>query len=254
MKRFSGCDKVSASAAGGEIGVSLVRQSPLLSWIGDFRAPLSLPRAVVPRSMVSRVLFTESSMPAAHRRILMDILYTNCAGLDIHKDTVVACSRRVTAGKVIREVRTFKTTTSDLLALSDWLASLGATHMAMEATPERGRRGRSPRLRAQAPLSVLPSREGDRYSRGHAGFALPPHSLEQAAEILLEGDAPGEMLREHAVKGIAVAPSVSFCSVLGGGKSCLRNCRSQCTFHTPHRNDCTGSCCHHSDYRRNGNA
>ena len=64
----------------------------------------------------------------------MDVLYANCAGLDIHKDTVVACSRRVSAGKVIRDVRTFKTTTSDLLALSDWLASQGATHIVMEAT------------------------------------------------------------------------------------------------------------------------
>jgi transposase len=64
----------------------------------------------------------------------MDVLYTSCAGLDIHKDPVVASSRRMTAGKVIREVRTFKTTTSELLALSDWLASLGATHIAMEAT------------------------------------------------------------------------------------------------------------------------
>jgi len=64
----------------------------------------------------------------------MDVLYANCAGLDIHKDTVVACSRRVTAGKVMREVRTFKTTTGELLALSEWLGSLGATHIAMEAT------------------------------------------------------------------------------------------------------------------------
>jgi transposase len=37
-------------------------------------------------------------------------------------------------GKVVREVRTFKTTTVDLLALSEWLASLGITHVAMEAT------------------------------------------------------------------------------------------------------------------------
>jgi transposase len=66
--------------------------------------------------------------------MIMDVLYANCAGLDIHKDTVVACSRRVTAGKVMREVRTFKTTTGELLALSEWLASLGATHIAMEAT------------------------------------------------------------------------------------------------------------------------
>ena len=64
----------------------------------------------------------------------MDVLYANCAGLDIHKDTVVACSRRVIDGKVMREVRTFKTTTGELLALSDWLASLGATHIVMEAT------------------------------------------------------------------------------------------------------------------------
>ncbi len=37
----------------------------------------------------------------------MDVLYANCAGLDIHKDTVVACSRRMIDGKVVREVRTF---------------------------------------------------------------------------------------------------------------------------------------------------
>ena len=40
-------------------------------------------------------------MPAAHWRMTMDILYSDCAGLDVHKDNVVACSRRVTAGKVI---------------------------------------------------------------------------------------------------------------------------------------------------------
>src|SRR5262245_49377851 len=64
----------------------------------------------------------------------MEVLYANCAGLDVHKDTVVACSRRVIDGKVIREVRTFKTTTSDLLELSEWLATLGCTHIVMEAT------------------------------------------------------------------------------------------------------------------------
>ena len=64
----------------------------------------------------------------------MDVLYANCAGLDVHKDTVVACSRRVIGGKIVREVRTFKTTTSDLLALSEWLASLDCTQIVMEAT------------------------------------------------------------------------------------------------------------------------
>src|SRR5215813_619138 len=64
----------------------------------------------------------------------MEVLYPNCAGLDVHKDTVVACSQRMTGSKVEREVRTFATTTSALLALSEWLSSLGATHIAMEAT------------------------------------------------------------------------------------------------------------------------
>jgi len=64
----------------------------------------------------------------------MEVLHPNCAGLDVHKETVVACSRRVVAGKVVREVRTFKTTTSDLLALSEWLGTLGCTHIVMEAT------------------------------------------------------------------------------------------------------------------------
>jgi transposase len=64
----------------------------------------------------------------------MEVLHPNCAGLDVHKDTVVACSRRMVAAKVTREVHTFKTTTSGLLELSDWLASHGATHVVMEAT------------------------------------------------------------------------------------------------------------------------
>ena len=64
----------------------------------------------------------------------MEVLYPNCAGLDVHKDTVVACSRRMIGSKVVREVRTFKTTTSDLLALSEWLAAVGCTHIVMEAT------------------------------------------------------------------------------------------------------------------------
>jgi transposase len=64
----------------------------------------------------------------------MEVLYANCAGLDVHKESVVAASRRVIAGKIVREVRTFKTTTSELLALSEWLASLGCTHIVMEAT------------------------------------------------------------------------------------------------------------------------
>jgi transposase len=64
----------------------------------------------------------------------MEVLYPHCAGLDVHKDTVVACVRHMANGSVRREVRTFKTTTKALLALSDWLVGEGCTHLAMEAT------------------------------------------------------------------------------------------------------------------------
>jgi transposase len=64
----------------------------------------------------------------------MEVLYPHCAGLDVHKETVVACVRHMADGVVRREVRTFKTLTTDLLALSEWLASEGCTHVVMEAT------------------------------------------------------------------------------------------------------------------------
>src|SRR5271167_7789 len=64
----------------------------------------------------------------------MQVLYPHCAGLDVHKDTVVACVRHMANGSVERKVRTFKTTTKELLALSAWLAEEGCTHIAMEAT------------------------------------------------------------------------------------------------------------------------
>src|SRR3974377_770023 len=64
----------------------------------------------------------------------MEVLHPHCAGLDIHKDTVVACVRHMAGGTVKREVRTFKTTTTDLMALSEWLSAEGCTDVAMEAT------------------------------------------------------------------------------------------------------------------------
>ena len=64
----------------------------------------------------------------------MDVIYSRCAGLDVHKQTVVACARVAGNGPLLQEVRTFATTTSGLLALADWLESLGVEHVAMEAT------------------------------------------------------------------------------------------------------------------------
>lgn len=64
----------------------------------------------------------------------MEVLHQRCAGLDVHKDMVVACVRISDNDTVRRELRTVKTTTRDLLALSDWLAAQGCTHVVMEAT------------------------------------------------------------------------------------------------------------------------
>jgi transposase len=64
----------------------------------------------------------------------MEVLHTHCAGLDVHKDTVVACVRHMAGSAVKREIKTFKTTTKDLMALSDWLSAEGCTDIAMEAT------------------------------------------------------------------------------------------------------------------------
>ena len=65
----------------------------------------------------------------------MDILYRCCAGLGVHKKTVVACVRAAAAaGPAREEIRTFGTMTCDLLALSDWLAEQGVEQVAMEST------------------------------------------------------------------------------------------------------------------------
>jgi transposase len=62
----------------------------------------------------------------------MDVVHSYCAGLDVHKKTVVAAI--IVPGK--KETRTFETMTADLLALSDWLMTVGVTHVAMESTGE----------------------------------------------------------------------------------------------------------------------
>jgi transposase len=57
----------------------------------------------------------------------MEPLHRRCCGIDVHKETVVACLRLASDSKVTTEVRTFQTTTADLLGLSEWLAAMEAT-------------------------------------------------------------------------------------------------------------------------------
>lgn len=64
----------------------------------------------------------------------MEIIYPNCAGLDVHKKTVVACVRKQEGKKVERETRSFSTSTEGLIELFDWLSAAGCTHAVMEST------------------------------------------------------------------------------------------------------------------------
>lgn len=64
----------------------------------------------------------------------MEVIYPRCAGLDVHKKSVVACARIAQQDSLLHEVRTFATTTSGLLALADWLAAHAVQQVAMEAT------------------------------------------------------------------------------------------------------------------------
>jgi transposase len=64
----------------------------------------------------------------------MEILYTNCAGLDVHKKTVRACLLTQVNGQTQKEFRTYFTTAEEILKLGDWLKEQGCTHIAFEAT------------------------------------------------------------------------------------------------------------------------
>ena len=67
----------------------------------------------------------------------MQLVHTHCAGIDVHKKTVVVCCRIVQAdGTRTTHIRTFSTMTAGLLSLVDWLLSVGITHVAMESTGE----------------------------------------------------------------------------------------------------------------------
>src|SRR5579883_1068735 len=65
----------------------------------------------------------------------MELVYRRCCGIDIHKKMIVACVITETeSGQRHKEIRTFRTVTSDLLELLDWLKAAACTHVAMEST------------------------------------------------------------------------------------------------------------------------
>ena len=104
----------------------------------------------------------------------MDVIVTPCAGLDVPQ-------KRVTAWRVspdptgrqpegIREVQDFGPMTRDLLALADWLAAVGSTHVALERTGEFWRPGYTlwegdltVFLVNAAPVKQVPGRKTDKH-------------------------------------------------------------------------------------------
>jgi transposase len=67
----------------------------------------------------------------------MEIVFERCAGVDVHKRTVVVCLITPDGrGQPTMETRTFGTTTDELLRLSDWLSAGGCTHVALESTAD----------------------------------------------------------------------------------------------------------------------
>jgi transposase len=65
----------------------------------------------------------------------MEVILGCCAGLDVHKESVQACVRRMGAGgKLEQEVRGWGTMTSALMEMAEWLAAAGVRHVAMEST------------------------------------------------------------------------------------------------------------------------
>jgi transposase len=64
----------------------------------------------------------------------MEVLHPRCAGLDVHRDTVVACARIVEGKAIHQHVEQFGTTTTELHRLREWLSGHGCTHVVMEAT------------------------------------------------------------------------------------------------------------------------
>ena len=64
----------------------------------------------------------------------MDVVQPRCCGIDVHKETVVACLRVQEGRRKDVQVRSFGTTTADLRCLQTWLMQAQCTHVAMEST------------------------------------------------------------------------------------------------------------------------
>ena len=65
----------------------------------------------------------------------MEVIHPRCCGIDVHKESVVACLRLYQGQRAKAEVRRFGTTTAELLRLNEWLSQAGCTHVAAQTRP-----------------------------------------------------------------------------------------------------------------------
>lgn len=86
-------------------------------------------------SAQGRLFHLPMSSGAGRKESIMEEIYRCCAGLDVHKESVEACVRRMEAtGQFHQQTRPWGTMTRDLMAMADWMAAQGVTHVAMEST------------------------------------------------------------------------------------------------------------------------
>src|SRR5208282_1583302 len=91
--------------------------------------------SLTPWSLFFSVLLPSASLPATREmEAVMQVMHERVAGLDVHKDSVVACVRLMSGSKATHECRTFETTTDGLLSLLEWLVACRCEVAAMEAT------------------------------------------------------------------------------------------------------------------------
>ena len=107
----------------------------------------------------------------------MQVIHERCAGIDVHKKTVVVCVLVTQAdGTVQKQIRTFATMTADLLALDEWLRGQQVEQIAMESTGVYWHpiwnlleEGRQILLANPQHLKAVPGRKTERAGRRMAG-------------------------------------------------------------------------------------
>lgn len=99
---------------------------------GVLRAPHDVAKGLRTPEHANQTTDTGTPHRGAWRN--MQVLHKRCAGLDVHKETVVASVRRASGRSLMRFTKTFGTTTAELGCLAQWLSHHRCTHVAMEAT------------------------------------------------------------------------------------------------------------------------